>query len=87
MSTPPSGDWSPADHPYAIASSQAQWWLSTVRLSAARLKDPDDPRSGPTNSHQVDARTLVLALPQLLKAESLEQFALNELGTPASARS
>lgn len=84
MSTLPLDDWSPADHPYAIASSQAQWWLSAVRLAAARLKDSDDARSGPMSSDQLDARTLVLALPQLLKAEGLEHFALKELGMDPS---
>ncbi len=74
------GDWSPADHPYAIAVSEAQWWLFAVRLADARLRDRDDPRAAPVSSRQVDARNLVLALTQLLVAERLEQTALAELG-------
>lgn len=74
------GDWSPADHPYAIAVSEAQWWLSAVRLADARLRDRDDPRAAPVSSRQIDARNLVLALTQLLVAERLEQTALAELG-------
>lgn len=73
-------DWSPADHPHAIAVSEAQWWLSAVRLAEARLRDRDDPRAAPVSSRQVDARNLVLALTQLLVAERLEQTALAEFG-------
>lgn len=29
------GHWSPGDHPYAIAASEAQWWLSAVTLAEA----------------------------------------------------
>jgi hypothetical protein len=79
MPTSSHDDWSPADHPYAIAVSEAQWWLSAVRLAAARLEDAVDPRSSPVGSHQVDARNLVLVLAQLLNAERLEQVALAEL--------
>lgn len=78
------GHWSPADHPYAIAVSEAQWWLSAVRLAEARLRDPDDPRAAPVSSRQVDARNLVLALTQLLVAERLEQTALADLGINAT---
>lgn len=79
MPTTSNDDWSPADHPYAIAVSEAQWWRSAVRLAAARLDDPLDLRSSPMGSHQIDARNLVLALAQLLNAERLEQLALSEL--------
>lgn len=72
-------DWSPADHPYAIAVSEARWWLSTVQVAAGRLDDGDDVRAFPMSSRQIDARHLVLALSQLLKAEHLEQLALDEL--------
>lgn len=80
MPTVPHDDWSPADHPYAIAVSEAQWWRSAVDLAAARLDDPVDQRSSPMGSHQIDARNLVLALSQLLTAERLEQYALSKLG-------
>lgn len=79
MPTTSNDDWSPADHPYTIAVSEAQWWRSAVRLAAARLNDPLDLRSSPMGSHQIDARNLVLALAQLLNAERLEQLALSEL--------
>lgn len=72
-------DWSPADNPYAIAVSEARWWLSAVTLAAGRLDDPDDGRAAPVSSRQVDARLLVLALTQLLAAERLEQQALDQL--------
>jgi len=75
------GHWSPADHPYVIAVSEAQWWLSAVRLAEARLRDP---RAAPVSSRQVDARNLVLALSQLLVAERLEQTALVDLGIDAT---
>jgi hypothetical protein len=74
-----SGDWSPADNPYAIAVSEARWWLSAVNLTAGRLDDPNDPRAGPMGSRQVDARLLVSAMTQLLAAERLEQQALEKL--------
>jgi hypothetical protein len=72
-------DWSPADSPYAIAVSEARWWLSAVNLTAGRLNDPDDPRARPMSSRQVDARLLVFGLSQLLAAEHLEQHALEQL--------
>ncbi|MFI0368848.1 hypothetical protein ACH35V_13260 [Actinomadura sp. 1N219] len=31
-------DWSPADNPYAIAVSEAQWWLHTVELAISRMR-------------------------------------------------
>src|SRR4051812_13205637 len=73
-------DWSPADNPYAIAVSEARWCLSTIHLAAGRLRDRDDPRSMPVSSRQVDARHLVVALAQLIRAEELEQMALQSLG-------
>lgn len=82
-----SEDWSPADHPYAIAVSEARWWLSAVHLAAGRLNNPDDPRAKPVSSRQIDARNLVHALAQLLNTEHLEQFALQDLGMDATLRS
>lgn len=77
----PSGvEWSPADHPYAIAVSEATWWSCAVRLAVARLEDPPDRRAAPVSSTQIDARNLVFALVQLLAAERLEQKALLDLG-------
>jgi hypothetical protein len=69
-------EWSPADQPYAIAVSQASWWLAAVRLSVARLHSAKDLRALPMSSTQIDARFLLLALVQLLRAEKLEQSAL-----------
>jgi hypothetical protein len=74
-----SEDWSPADHPHAIAVSEARWWLSAVQLAAGRLDDEEDPRAVPMSSRQIDARHLILALSQLLSAEHLEQLELDEL--------
>jgi hypothetical protein len=68
----PDVDWSPADNPYAIAVSQATWWFSAVRLSVGRLHDPKDRRALPVSSTQIDARSLVIALVQVLRAEKLE---------------
>src|SRR4051794_12831231 len=79
-----SEDWSPADHPYAIAVSEARWWLSRGSPRGGRLNGPDDPRAKPVSSRQIDARNLVLALAQLLNAEHLEQFALQDLGMDAT---
>lgn len=77
----PSGvEWSPADHPYAIAVSEATWWRCAVQLAASRLDDAEAPRVGPVSSTQIDARNLVIALAQLLTAEHLEQKALLNLG-------
>ena len=72
-------DWSPADNPYAIAVSEAQWWQRAVQLGALRLRGEDDDRISWFSSRQIDARLLVFALRQLLAAERLEQFALQEL--------
>ena len=75
--TPPA--WSPADNPYAIAVSEAQWWLRSAMLTSRRMRDGDDPRSA-FSSRQIDARHLVVALWQLLMAEKLQQAALRALG-------
>lgn len=72
--------WSPADHPYAIAVSEAQWWLRCVLLNGARIHDGDDHRSLGFSSRQIDARQLVFALCQVLRAEDLQQAALHVLG-------
>jgi hypothetical protein len=73
--------WSPADNPYAIAVSEAQWWLRSAMLTSRRMRDGDDPRSaGFSSSRQIDARQLVVALWQLLMAEKLQQAALRALG-------
>jgi hypothetical protein len=37
-------DWSPADNPYAIAVSEAQWWQRAVRLAVLRVQGEDDNR-------------------------------------------
>lgn len=81
MADLPSGvDWSPADNPYAIAVSEATWWLCAVRLTIGRLNDAPDGRAAPMSSAQIDARSLIFALVQLLAAERLEQTALRKLG-------
>ncbi len=81
-------DWSPADNPYAIAVSEAQWWQRAVRLAVLRLRDADDQRISWFSSRQIDARQLVFALRQLLNAERLEQVALKSLGIdPAVGKS
>ena len=77
-------DWSPADAPYAIAVSEGQWWRWAVQLAIARLAEPDDYRFVPISTRQLDARNLVLALAQLLRAEALEQAAPEGLGVDAS---
>ncbi len=81
---PEGADWSPADHPYAIAVSEAMWWRCAVQLAVVRLGDANDLRSAPVSSKQVDARNLVFALVQLLAAEQLEQVALAGLGVEAN---
>ncbi len=70
--------WSPADNPYAIAVSEAQWWLRCALLASQRMRDEDDLRVG-FSSRQIDARQLVVALWQLLIAEKLQQVALRAL--------
>ncbi|WP_131746577.1 hypothetical protein [Frankia sp. Cppng1_Ct_nod] len=80
MTDSTSADWSPADNPYAIAVSEAQWWQRATQLAVQRLGDPDDQRISWFSSRQIDARQLVFALRQLLNAEQLEQVALKALG-------
>lgn len=72
-------DWSPADDPYAIAVSEAQWWLRCAELARRRMHDGDDPRSPGFSSRQIDARQLVVALHQMLVAENLQQKAIRAL--------
>jgi hypothetical protein len=73
-------DWSPADNPYAIAVSEAQWWQRAVQLAVMRVRGKDDDSIAWHSSRQIDARQLVFALRQLLTAEQLEQAALKALG-------
>ncbi len=77
-------DWSPADNPYAIAVSQAQWWQNAARLAIWRMRRDDDTGVGWVSSRQVDAANLILALVQLLRAERLEQAALDSLNIDRS---
>lgn len=79
MTSTPGDDWSPADHPYAIAVSEAQWAAADALLSLHRMRT-EDQHVGWFSSQQIDARHLVSALRQLLTAENLEQIALKELG-------
>jgi hypothetical protein len=71
-------DWSPADHPYAIAVMQAQLWRDAVLLTVHRMRDEDDQRVM-WSSRQLDAHMLIMTLRQLLTAENLEQAALRQL--------
>jgi hypothetical protein len=79
-------DWSPADNPYAIAVSEAQWWQRAVQLAVHRVRDQDDDSIAWHSSRQIDARQLVFALRQLLTAEQLEQAALKVLGVDPAVR-
>jgi len=72
--------WSPADNPYAIAVSEAQWWRDAARLAVPRMRDDDDRRIAWFGSQQIDARQLIFVLRQLLAAEHLEQVALAAVG-------
>lgn len=72
-------DWSPADHPYAIAVSEAQWWLNAVDLTIMRMREGEERWARAFSSEQIDARQLIIALRQILTAEDLEQAALTEL--------
>jgi hypothetical protein len=81
-----SDDWSPADNPYAIAVSEAQWWQRAVQLAVLRMHGEDDGRIAWFSSRQIDARQLVFGLRQLLAAEQLEQVALEVLGIDADIR-
>jgi len=78
-------DWSPADNPYAIAVSEAQWWLRTAKLAILRIRDGEEDLRVGFSSRQIDARQLVFALRQLLTAEDLEQRALTDLGLGSTA--
>ncbi|MXG88312.1 hypothetical protein [Nocardioides flavescens] len=86
MSAQPPDDWSPADHPEAIAVSEGQWWQWAAQLAIARLAGEDDCRFIPVSTRQIDARHLVLALAQLLRAEALQQAALKELEVDPDVR-
>ncbi|WP_285100698.1 hypothetical protein [Promicromonospora sp. MEB111] len=77
--------WSPADHPYGIAVSEAQWALGDVELCVRRIHAGGEVVSG-FDSRQIDARHLCLALAQLLTAETLEQEALADLGMDPEVR-
>ena len=52
-------DWSPKDHPEAIALSQTQWWAWAVRLCADRMRNGHGPQQ------QIDARFFVISMAQL----------------------
>lgn len=78
--TNPVVDWSPADHPEAIAVSEIQWWERAAELALFRMHDSDDHRISWFSSRQIDARQLILALRQLLAAASLVDGRLQELG-------
>ncbi|MFB7360464.1 hypothetical protein [Streptomyces gardneri] len=71
-------DWSPADHPYAIAVSEAQWWKNTAVLAVSRMRSGGE-TVGWFDARQIDARQLCVALRQLLMAEKLQQISLDEL--------
>lgn len=71
--------WSPADNPYSIALSESSWLRATIALTVARMHG-DDVQVGWFSSRQIDARTLVVALRQLLAAVKLERIALTDLG-------
>ncbi|MFJ8406387.1 hypothetical protein ACIQ9K_38930 [Streptomyces microflavus] len=86
MSETVADDWSPADNPYAIAVSEAQWWQRTAALAVRRIRaDDDDNGDQFFDSRQIDARQLCIALRQLLMAEKLEQIALADLGIDPAA--
>lgn len=80
----PNADWSPADHPYAIAVSEAQWWIHAVDLAITRLRVAQDGWRRAFSSRQIDARQLVLALVQVRTAETLMQRALKDLDLPTA---
>ncbi|MFE1832852.1 hypothetical protein [Streptomyces sviceus] len=86
MDNTPTGGWSPADNPYAIAVSEARWWKESARLAVLRMRPNDDARFGWFSTQQIDARQLVFALRQLISAEDLEQFALKEIGIDQAVR-
>ncbi|SNS94011.1 hypothetical protein SAMN05421812_102439 [Asanoa hainanensis] len=84
--TNPVVDWSPADHPEAIALSEIQWWQRTAELALLRMDDPDDDRISWFSSRQIDARQLVIALRQLLYAVALIDGHLRKLGLDQALR-
>jgi hypothetical protein len=69
----PADTWSPADNPYAIAVSEAQWWLWTAELCARRIREGRDP------DRQIDTRLFIVALRQLLYAAEMEKRAVRHL--------
>lgn len=75
----PLGTWSPADNPYAIAVSEAQWWMETAELCARRIREGRDP------DRQIDTRLFIVALRQLLYAAEMEQLEVKHLN-PAVRR-
>ena len=79
-------NWSPADNPYAIAVSEAQWWSEAARLAIVRMRRDDHRGFGWFSPQQIDARNLVLALRQVLRAERLEQAALEDLNIDRAVR-
>jgi hypothetical protein len=70
-------DWSPADHPYAVALSEANAWKRAIDLCADRM------RAGGLDD-QTDARLFLLALRLLLRACGMASDALRAL--PAVAQ-
>ncbi|MFD6454306.1 hypothetical protein ACFWF3_26335 [Nocardia sp. NPDC060220] len=71
--------WSPADHPDAIAVSEAHQWFSTILLQLHRLRSDSVPGLA-GDSRQLDARVLVIALIQLTIAAKLMQEAAKAVG-------
>lgn len=59
-------NWSPADYPYSIAVTESQFAWRGAALTAKRMHDPVDGRAG-FDSRQLDARTLIGQLHQLLR--------------------
>lgn len=84
MTTLQPDDWSPADNPYAIAVSEAQWGLSTVELALLRIERGEEDWNSWFSSVQIDARQVVHGLRHIMTAEHLEQMALNELAIDSS---
>ncbi|MEO3977727.1 hypothetical protein [Streptomyces sp. CAU 1734] len=77
MTDTPPDDWSPADHPEAIALSEAQWWGRAALLAVERMHAGDKAIGG-FDTRQIDARHLCIALQQLLVAQRLQRLALGE---------
>jgi hypothetical protein len=69
-------DWSPADHPHAVALSEANAWKRAIDLCADRMRagSPDD---------QTDARLFLLALRLLLRAQRMASDAVKALPVAA----